>query len=542
MKTKFVVFLLIIFVSNQVFCQIFEKQGANVTIITHGWNPSGGQPGWMQPMAEAIIERSGGKGHIANITVTGTLGNLTATCTNWNFNFADSDYCQIVVLVNWTAVANHLNTRIPSQDVAAVVAPKIYQSQNGKPALSELPIHLIGHSRGGGLIFQIAKLLGEQGIEVDQVTPLDPHPLTSADPQSVPNTIDASINPYENIQFIDCYWQNITFPKGQYINGAYNRLWTSLPGGYHNETGYTYNILGTNYDFSDHLNTILAYHGTIDSVTPVYNGEATMNSTERNWFNDFENNGENTGFKYSQIVYGVRLSDEIPVEGGDQIMAGLHNNALIGGTGTRTALNWTNAQWANILKSSITLGFDEFLPGNNTIPLNKQVYFNFVYRSYANQANISFIFDVDRNPYNNNDVLTAVSNTFSATGSDMVQEQLSWIVQNLVIGNKYYVYAKIFDGTRTRYFYLPYELTADLAPGFSTSILNKFNIYPNPTSRFVNISAANIEKISVIDINGKVISVFIGSQIIDISNFCNGIYFLKIETQKDIFVEKIIKK
>jgi len=100
----------------------------------------------------------------------------------------------------------------------------IYNEQNGKPAIAELPIHLIGFSRGGGMIFQIVKLLGEQGIEVEQVTPLDPHPLTSADPQSTPQTIDANIQLFENILFVDNYYQNIEIPTGQYLTNSYNHL------------------------------------------------------------------------------------------------------------------------------------------------------------------------------------------------------------------------------------------------------------------------------------------------------------------------------
>jgi len=46
--------------------------------------------------------------------------------------------------------------------VAAVLATLIFQSQNSQPALSELPIHLIGHRRGGGKVFEIAHLLGLQ--------------------------------------------------------------------------------------------------------------------------------------------------------------------------------------------------------------------------------------------------------------------------------------------------------------------------------------------------------------------------------------------
>jgi len=251
MKIVLLFVFLLSFLTLASFSQTFEKQGAGVTILVHGWNPDGSQPAWMQVMADSIIARNGGVGHVATITVTGTEGNLSTSLSNWTFDLANKNHAEIIILVNWTDVSNHLTKGIAAQEVAAKVAPLIYNGQNGETPLAALPIHLIGHSRGGGMVFEIARLLGLQGVEVEHVTALDPHPLTAADPQgSNPpigpgQTIDASINVYENILFADCYYQNIEYPMGEYITGAYNRLWTSLPGGYHNETGYTYNILGT---------------------------------------------------------------------------------------------------------------------------------------------------------------------------------------------------------------------------------------------------------------------------------------------------------
>jgi len=75
MKTKLSFLLVLMFLATLSFSQVFEKQRAGVTIITHGWNPSGGEPGWLQTMANAIIARSGGNRHIAKIAITGTTRN-----------------------------------------------------------------------------------------------------------------------------------------------------------------------------------------------------------------------------------------------------------------------------------------------------------------------------------------------------------------------------------------------------------------------------------------------------------------------------------
>ena len=460
MKKQLIFTMILIMMAAFGFTQTFEKQGAGVTILVHGWNPDGNEPVWMTSMANAIIARSGGDGQIATITVTGSAGNLTATCTDWDFSMATATSGQIVVLVNWTDVANHLTTFVTAQEVAAAVAPKIYQSQNDQFALSELPIHLIGHSRGGGMVYEIARLLGLQGIDVDHLTSLDPHPLTEADPQPLmgTRTIDTPVALYENVLFADNYYQNIEFPTGQYVTGAYNRLWESLPGGYHNETGYTYNILGINYNFSDHLNIILAYNGTVDLATPTTNGEATMTQSERDaWFNTYEAQGEIEGFYYSADVAGDRKSTDSPVAGGDQIVDGLHDNTLLGGNGARQAQDWTNADWPNILTCDVLINSTVLQAGQQALSLGDEIQIQSNYRSYANASTINVYADLDRNPYNDNKV--AINNqNFSATGNTITESSINWTVQDIVVGNTYYIYAEIDDGTHKRYLYSNHEI------------------------------------------------------------------------------------
>ena len=464
MKTKILITLLFVLTINTIgFSQIFNKPGAGVTIIIHGWNPDNSQPTWMTTMANAIINRSGGIGQIGTITVTGTKGNLTATCSNWNFNLATATSGEIVILVNWTAVADNITTGVTAQEVAATVAPLIYESQNSQPALSELPIHLIGHSRGGGMVYEIARLLGLQGIEIEQVTSLDPHPLTASDPQGVAEpigpgqTIDTPIALYENILFVDNYYQNINYPEGQYLTGAYNRLWTSLPGGYNNVSGYTYNILGTNYNFSDHLNIILMYYGTINLSTPASDGEASMDTTERGWFNAYEDSGKIAGFYYSRIIGGNRLSNDIP-NGGDEIIAGYNNNSLLGGSGARASLTWTSAVWPNVITSSVLKSGVALQTGLQTLTANEELQINYTYRSYANASEVTFYVDTDRNPYNNN-ISTIGEQDLLSTDTVITQSTMNWTVTGLTSGTQYYVYSKISDGTHTRYQYLNYQFS-----------------------------------------------------------------------------------
>ena len=75
--------------------------------------------------------------------------------------------------------------------------------------------------------------------------------------------------------------------------------------------------------------------------------------------------------------------------------------------------------------------------------------------------------------------------------------------------------------------------------------ISNFNIYPNPTSNYIEINAKQqpISDIKIYDLSGKLLisnsykSIF--NVNVDISNFSKGIYILKLNNQ---FVSKIIKK
>jgi|TARA_R110002012_G_scaffold56395_3_gene144521 chitinase len=72
---------------------------------------------------------------------------------------------------------------------------------------------------------------------------------------------------------------------------------------------------------------------------------------------------------------------------------------------------------------------------------------------------------------------------------------------------------------------------------------NSLIVYPNPTSDYVNIKTNfNIESVMIYDNIGKLI--YSGdSKILDISNFDNGLYFLKIKTiDNNASTKKILKK
>ena len=426
-----------------------------VTLITHGWNPDlAPTPGWLGAMRDDIAaQHLDGQQRYGTITVTGSKGNLTATCNPWNVDLtSDYSHGEIIIVLNWSAVADHLTTGIAAQEVAAVVVDKLTTGQNGQPPLAELPIHLVGHSRGGGMVCELARLLGERGIVVDHVTPLDPHPLTADDPQPLPPSppiIDTPAAIYENVLFADVYWQDVEDPKGQSITGAYHRLWGNMAGGYEFPQVYP-----------NHRDIYLMYQGTVKLTNPVDNTEASMGAVERTaWFNAYESDGDHTGFYYSRIKgKGDRLSTDQP-NGADEVRDGYHSGALFGGDGTRQDLTWGSATWPNVATLTVEHEGSPLGHGTHSIPTGDTLDLDYVYLDYDSACTVTLHADADRNPYNDNDIAAIGSaQNHSTTGETYAENTVAWDTTGTSAGTTAYVYAKATDGTRTRYLYAASEI------------------------------------------------------------------------------------
>lgn len=427
-----------------------------VTIITHGWNlDMTGIPAWLTSMEEAISANYlGGKQNFGTITVTNSGTGLVATCSPWNIDLTSKKTGGIVIILDWSSVADHLTGGPSIQAVAQVVVDKIVDGQDGLPPLAELPIHLIGHSRGGALMAELARLLGEQGVVVDQLTMLDPHPLTEDDAQ-IPFSpvIDAQPAVSQNVVFADDYWQDYQYPTGQAVDGAYTRQRGQMAGGYYNNPGAV---------FPNHRNIYLMYQATIDPNNPVNNGEASMGAAERAaWFDDYEKSGAKTGFYYSRMGGGDRSSTDTPVAGGDQVNAGLNDDPAFGGGGSRQALTWSDAAWANIAELQVMQDGAPLGPGSHTVTAGSNLSLSYVALDYANASSITFHADSDSNPYNGNDIGIIGSVGVAATGASYSRNTETWDASAMPEGQPVYVYAEITDSVtgNTRYFYAPTVLT-----------------------------------------------------------------------------------
>ena len=100
-----------------------------------------------------------------------------------------------------------------------------------------------------------------------------------------------------------------------------------------------------------------------------------------------------------------------------------------------------------------------------------------------------------------------------------------------------------------------FDYNAPIDTGFANTIFqtlsntifetdSTINVYPNPTTSKITINSDfDLKSIQVYDVQGRILETLIGAnKILDISNKANGVYFLKITTNKGSKIEKVIKK
>lgn len=411
-----------------------------MTLITHGFG--GSTSDWITGMASAMSARLGGNVPVYRINVA---SGLTATVTKISGgNALASTHGEIILMLDWGPVSSDSTS---TYDVVNVVAPLFGQTnliaELGGHALAEFPIHLIGHSRGGSLVCELSRKLGEAGLWVDQVTGLDPHPISG----------DAPVAAYENVLFADSYYETDSFlhlTGGQPIPGSFQRKQTVITGGY-----------GSIYD--GHSDVHLWYHGTIDLSPNASDTDASITSTMRTqWWSALEQKGTNAGFIYTRLGGGDRLSNIQPNGANSStVRAGFNQKYDLGaGLGSnRTSLGLVVGAWPNAIQFRLL--------STNTVAqgANASFYIDFQWAVPMSQTQTVQVFlDVDRNPFNGNERLllagTASGTTASQIGSGIITAPLD--AANAPAG-VYAVFLKLTAGGRSRVMHAPSMLT--ITPG-----------------------------------------------------------------------------
>jgi len=92
--------------------------------------------------------------------------------------------------------------------------------------------------------------------------------------------------------------------------------------------------------------------------------------------------------------------------------------------------------------------------------------------------------------------------------------------------------------TRTR---RPLKETVLEIDGFNLEADNSIRLYPNPAFSIVNIQSENkVIKIDLFDISGKLLKSKNTSSSLSVADLSNGVYLMKIETEKRIYTKKLI--
>ncbi len=169
-------------------------RAAGVTVITHGLD--GDVDGWIIPMAQRIL---GADAVCYQITVTqDSQGFYVSQTRLGGVNLTNSISGEIIIKLDWSQPANSFfgptTTPIANADVYALLKTNFIPGLGGK-SLAEFPVHLVRHSRGGSVISEMTRMLGAQGVWVDHMTTLDPHPIIG----------DADVHTYSNTLFADSY-------------------------------------------------------------------------------------------------------------------------------------------------------------------------------------------------------------------------------------------------------------------------------------------------------------------------------------------------
>ena len=445
---------------------------AGVTILTHGFN--GDVTGWVTTMANKIPAYPTFPGtnftpYTVTVTYNGSNYFVSTTRTN-GVAPTNADSGEIIIKLDWSQLAGgSAPYDLSTSNVAWAVVMALMQTnmiaELGGHALVEYPIHLAGHSRGGSLVSEMSRLLGTNGIWVDHVTTLDPHPLNNDGfNDSIFSVVDATAkNTYANVLYADNYWQNLgnglTDPTGEAVAGAYVRQLTSLRGGYTNSNTFLNDV----YEY--HSNVHLWYHGTIDTNIPLNfsdDGQAVgIDMVMRtNWWVAYENLGVNAGFLYSLIGRGNRLSTDHPLGIGHSGIVDGFNQWWDLGAGVfsnRLALTSNNGMWPNLIRLNRT--------ATNAIVSGQNAAVKFYYQwavAATNTATIGFYLDGDFNPLNANGQLMSQI-TVPANGASAVSSATQSFPVNVAPG-VYTIYAKISGGGQTRYLYAPELLTVLAAP------------------------------------------------------------------------------
>jgi len=385
---------------------------SGLTLVTHG---QGGDAGDEVGFTADLIERRAGGAaqYVMKVERSGTRVRVASFERDEDSPaIEDTSSGEQIVKLDWSDVKT-----LPTTAIAGAVAD--YMVGNG---LVRQQLHLAGPSRGASVISNLAAELGKRGVWVDHVTYIDPVPAGSAVP-FFGDLFDGKMKVTENVLFADNYWRsddNITNGfDGQSVRGAYN---------------VELNMVQADNFGDPHVGAGAYYIATIDPEEPI------VPPAKSSWFAGTRERParDRTGYFFSRIVGGARPKSGV--------------SAGFDGTARRDGVDRDGSQFPNIDGLKVVGGRRRFAVG-------EQFKISYRFNDADSAANIAFVIDDDRNPYNN---------WVATLARRDVGEQRAPTVQRARVGKSnldagdYFLAARIKDNQgHVRYAYstVPIELT-----------------------------------------------------------------------------------
>lgn len=413
--------------------QVPQALAGGVTVITHGFNSD--ITSWILPMALRFPGHPGFPGTqltCYEIEITASGGGFAATATHLDGPAPDaSNSGEIVVKLDWSSIdTGEASTgQVAAAAASALLSSGLIPENDGRP-LAELPLHLIGHSRGSSVVSEISRELGKRGVWVDHLTFLDPVPVASYG--------DAAVQVWENVLYADNFYQRLNAlfgfdPMGNAVTGAYNRRLLNLNGA----------------NSSAHSDVHLWYHGTGELGTPATDTQQTIASTIRsNWWTATESSGAATGFHFSRIGGGDRLSGATPAGSGTEPINQGYIRLWDLGAGTsanRSLVTGKNALWPSLVTARRTTPAS--IPAGTAFGLELR------YQSDDASAGapvLTVTLDPDANPWKGNEIAIDTRPLIATGPANVLTANLALVVPPAVTGS-YRIAARIQQSGRTRH-------------------------------------------------------------------------------------------
>ena len=319
-----------------------------------------------------------------------------------------------IILLDWSDVAWELPF-FTAQSVGDSFFNYLFGQRHNGQVLAELPIHLIGHSRGCSLNSLLSYRLATIGVIVDQVTTLDPHPvtLTSGGNDWIPET-------FINVLFADNYYQLNDFPKGMFMAGAFNQSLSSVSSG---------------IVFEEHTHVHTYYHGTVDlNIGPLADIDGDHIVTA--WY-DGTLDRDKTGFNFSRFCPTL-----------SRPAAGINNKLSgAGGTGSRVAVDSPQQLWSNA-------GFDQRSVVPSVVVVGDSVEIPYYFADRNSLQVITFYTDADTNPYNGEQAQIGYTTQSPQSDGTIGTDFIRWIPTAADVGTHYIRIKASNSSGYTRYDYL----------------------------------------------------------------------------------------